>query len=46
MHDWTSAPFLRCGKYLHQVLTVATVVARDANETVLERMVESGGVCF
>jgi hypothetical protein len=37
--DCTSAPFLRCGRN-HIVLTVASVVVRNANEA----MVGSGGI--
>jgi hypothetical protein len=44
--DWKSAPFVQCGKSWKQVLTVANVVARNANEATAEPMVENDGVCF
>jgi hypothetical protein len=43
--DCTNAPFMQCGKNFDQVLTVATLVARNANEVMVVLMVGSGRVC-
>jgi hypothetical protein len=40
--DWTSAPFVRWGKHWNKVLTVATLVVRNAKEVMGAPMVESG----
>jgi hypothetical protein len=45
MLDWTSAPFVRCGKISKYVLRVATLVARHENEAMVVPMVGSGRVC-
>jgi hypothetical protein len=39
--DSTSAPFVRCGKNLNSVLTVATLVATNANRGLRWRLAES-----
>jgi hypothetical protein len=44
--DWTSAPLVSCRKNLNEVLTVATLVARNANHAMVAPMVGSGEVCF
>jgi hypothetical protein len=41
-----SASFVRCEKNLNEVLTVATLAARKANEATVAPMVGSDGVCF
>jgi hypothetical protein len=45
MLDCMSAPFVPCRRNRNQILTVATTVARNANETIVTPMVGSGGVC-
>jgi hypothetical protein len=42
--DSTSAPFARCEKK-NKFLTVATLVARNANKAMVAPVVGSGGVC-
>jgi hypothetical protein len=41
---YTSTLFVRCGK--NEIMTVATLVARNSDEFVVARMVGSGGVCI
>jgi hypothetical protein len=36
---------MRCGKKIKLILTVATLVARNANEAMVAPMVGSGGIC-
>jgi hypothetical protein len=45
MLDWTTAPLLRCGKYLNQVLALASLIARNASEAMMESdwSLKSGG---
>jgi hypothetical protein len=43
--DCTSAPFVRCGKKRNEILTVATLIERNANEAMVAPVVGSGGVC-
>jgi hypothetical protein len=44
--DCTTAQFVQRGKKIEiKVLTVATLVARNANEAMVALMVGSGGVC-
>jgi hypothetical protein len=42
MLDWTRDVSTRCGRNLNYILTVATLVARYANEANVARMVDSG----
>jgi hypothetical protein len=40
--NWICAPFVRWGK--NEVLTMATLIARNANEAMVARGMRSGGV--
>jgi hypothetical protein len=44
--DCTSAPFVRWGKKSRLILSLATLVARNANTAMVAPMVGSGGVCI
>jgi hypothetical protein len=44
--DWTISPSCDVKKNLNYVLTVATLIARNANEAMVAPMVGSDGVCF
>jgi hypothetical protein len=39
--DWASAPFVRYGKYSNNILTVETLVARNAKEATTAPIVGS-----
>jgi hypothetical protein len=43
--DSVSAPSVRCGQIINQVLTVATLIVRNATDATVEPMVGSGTVC-